>query len=315
MKKFIRQKELITLAILNIVAMMLMVINSIYPESLAFYSFLLPVPFAIIYVLYDRITLIGSAIINVVFTVIITGNLILTLIAVFIAVILGIIIGKSVKKKTGVGVSLLKISIATIVLSVLTTIFYFSFVEKISLQEIYNTTKQLADNLLNELLKTQNAKVIVISTEDILVSIPTILIMSYAINSLINYFITIKIVSKLKNEKFYLKPFNEYYISNIIGAILIIIFCIGIMLDRFGYSIGSYISNSFYSILNVLLIINGLAFTYNFLINKFKYSKTISIITLIGSLFILTDVFTILGFIEMVVDFRRLDPRGIFKRK
>lgn len=315
MKNFFIEKRFFTLIVLNIITILLMALNSMYPGMLFMNSFLLPIPAAIILAIYDKKTFLVSTLINVTITMIITQNIILTLITGLMVLTLGIIIGKSVKEKEGIGISLLKIFSVTITLSILIITMYIYFIEKTNLTEVYNVTKKVADEFLNEFYKFENTNAVILSTEDILANIPTMFILYYMINSVINYLITMKVVLMLKKEKAYLKPFSEYYLSNIVGAFIIVILCFGIILDKSGFSIGMYISNSFYSILDTLLIINGLAFTYNFLINKFKYSKTISIISLIVTFFILTDVFVILGFVEMIIDFRRLDPHRIFKRK
>lgn len=315
MRKFFIEKNSIILVVLNTLMVLLMIINSMYPESLALNSFLLPVPFAIMYALYEKRITITLTIINAVFTVVITQNIILSLISVFIVIILGIIIGKSIKEKKGVGVSLLEVIITTIILSASTIIFYLYFIENTGLKEIVTSIRQLADVLLNEASKIQDKGSITLSAQDVLVNIPSLFIMYYAINSLINYFIAIKVVSMLKKEKVYLKPFAEYYISNIIGALFIVLLCIGLILDNIGFSIGSYISTTFYFMLDTLLIINGVACSYNFLINKFKYNKAIGIIIIIGWLLIIPDALVVLGFVEMIVDFRKLDPHRIFKKR
>lgn len=315
MKNLLNSKDTINLVVLNILTILLMIFNSSYSELISLNSFLLPIPFAITYALFDkRITFI-SLIINVIFTALITKNLILTIISGFTVLILGIIIGKSVKEKKGIGVSIFMILIATIILSLITMILYITVIEKISLYDALNSVNIFINDYLKNVSSREEFSGIIISTEDILVNIPIMFALYYAINSILNHFITLKVVCAIKGEKTYLRPFEQCYISNILGAVLIVIYCLGIILDRSGFQVGNYISNLFYFILTTLLTVNGLAATYNFFINKFKYTKTISIIILLASFFVMPDVLILIGFIEMIIDFRKLDPHRIFNRK
>lgn len=315
MKNLFRAKTAINLVVLNIATILLMILNSMYPEFLLLNSFLLPIPFAIIYALYDKRIVSVSFIIDIILTMLTTENIILTTLTGFVVLILAIIIGRSIRRKTGIGIALSEIFSATVALSVISVSIYIIFIEKTSLYEIFKLIRDFIDEYLKSMASAEELSGIVISTEDILVNIPIMFIIYYMINSILNYFITLKITAALNKDKISLKPFSQYYLSNILGAVLIIAYCLGAIVDRFGFAIGNYISNSIYFILTTLLSVNGLAFLYNFLINKFKYNRTISIIILIGSFFILPDVFVLIGFTEMILDYRKLDPHRIFRRK
>ncbi|HAK42667.1 MAG TPA: hypothetical protein DCM59_08190 [Clostridium sp.] len=108
--------------------------------------------------------------------------------------------------------------------------------------------------------------------------------------------------------------FSEFYISNLVGAALIAIISIGAIIGSKGVTWGLFLYNSTMMLTIIVLSINGIAATDYFLIKKIGMPKGTRILLLV-LLFMIGSpiVFGIIGFIEMMLDFRKLDPYRIRK--
>lgn len=108
--------------------------------------------------------------------------------------------------------------------------------------------------------------------------------------------------------------FSEFYISNLVGAALIAIISIGAIIGSKGVTWGLFLYNSTMMLTIIVLSINGIAATDYFLIKKIGMPKGTRILLLV-LLFMIGSpiIFGIIGFIEMMLDFRKLDPYRIRK--
>lgn len=149
----------------------------------------------------------------------------------------------------------------------------------------------------------------------ILVVIPVSIFIFSFITAYMNYIVSRAILNKLNYKMREVLPFSRVYVSNIIGAILIGIVCIGIILSSKKITGGDYILNASTILTQYVIIINGLAATTYFLRVKRKLSKPIVVIFIgLTTLSSLGNIYFSIGLMEMAFDFRRLDPYRI-KRK
>lgn len=155
-----------------------------------------------------------------------------------------------------------------------------------------------------------------ISIKSILGVIPAMMIFYTLIFTTINYFIiqTLLKNSKVKGPK--QVGFSRFYVTNLLGALLIAFVCIGYILKANGIEFGSYLEISSISILQILLIINGMAtLTYVFREKGKKSRKFVFFFFMIIFFLQLQEGLFYIGFIEMLVNFRGLDPYSIRKKK
>ena len=122
------------------------------------------------------------------------------------------------------------------------------------------------------------------------------------------------IFKKLKYTEVKFLRFSEFYISNLVGATLIAIISIGGIIGGRGIKWGLFLYNSTLLLTIIILSVNGVATTDYFLRNKIGMSNGVRIF-LLALLFMIGSpiIFGIIGFIEMMLDFRKLDPYRIRK--
>lgn len=107
---------------------------------------------------------------------------------------------------------------------------------------------------------------------------------------------------------------SNVYVSNIIGAALIATTSIGIILVSKGVSWGQYIYGVSRSLMIVVLYINGFCAVDYYLKKKMMVPRGFRALIIIVT-FLLTAgmLYSIVGFGEMILDFRKLDPYRLRK--
>jgi uncharacterized protein YybS (DUF2232 family) len=122
------------------------------------------------------------------------------------------------------------------------------------------------------------------------------------------------IFRKLKYKGIESLMFSEFYISNLVGAALIAIISICGIIGSKGVTWGMFLYNAIMLITIIILSINGAAVTDYFLRKKVGMPK-VARIFLLAILFMIGApiIFSIIGFVEMMLDFRKLDPHRIRK--
>jgi uncharacterized protein YybS (DUF2232 family) len=139
------------------------------------------------------------------------------------------------------------------------------------------------------------------------------LIISSAINAYLNYLITEKVLKRLNYKVKEIIPFSSIYIPNKFAALLIIILCIGIIMDSRGINTGSYMASIASIAVEVIFILSGVAHLAYLLREKAKITKGLTAIILIVLLFIpiFINSFVLLGLVDIIFNLRRLDPNPI----
>jgi len=149
---------------------------------------------------------------------------------------------------------------------------------------------------------------------DILLLLPGSLIVMGFVFAYINYKITGVILKRLKYSIEEMFPLTKVYIPNKVAAFMIIVFLIGYLLNLKNLLIGAYIQNSSLVVLAVAFCLSGMSLTAYYLINKYSCSKMMVIIILVAAfVFNLYMAFIFVGLIDIVMNFRKLDPNPILK--
>ena len=152
-----------------------------------------------------------------------------------------------------------------------------------------------------------------INKNQVLFILPGTLILTSVMLAFLNYKVAEAIFPRLKISVDRLKGLAYFYIPNLIGALMIVLVCVGLIFKSRNMIIGSYIFDSTWSLLIIVLTINGIAAISYFLRHKLNFSNGFIIITIILLLLAFNYVFMIIGIIELIVDSRKLDPSRIRK--
>lgn len=313
-----------------IIAISLIVVNTIYIPSLVTMAiFILPIPITLLYIRNDyAITLFVAAVSAALVSI--KYNLLIVIMYTFIYVLIGISLGYCINKGKKNSVCIIVTSISIAVGTIAQFIVYSSFINKIGIthslnlivEAIKEPLKIAKDTYISidaptEIIDAVNEAIRIITVEKIIIIIPVIILANSLIQSYINYFITSKILikSNLKVDK--ITSFSRIYIPNLIAAFIIIIVCLGIILDSRGITKGTYIYGISMYILRFLFSLNGAAFFAYILRNKLKFSRVLSaIILFIGLIMpIFSDIYLVSGTMDIILNLRELDPNPIRKVK
>jgi len=154
----------------------------------------------------------------------------------------------------------------------------------------------------------------IFTVEAFIISLPAMILLCSFLLAYICFGITRKVLIRLKYKDIEILNFSEFYVSNLLGAALVSIICIGIIISSRGIEWALLLYNAAMLVTIILMAINGVAATNYFLTKKMKMNKfprtvMVVIILILGSYIILS----VIGFVEMILDFRKLDPHRLRK--
>jgi len=144
--------------------------------------------------------------------------------------------------------------------------------------------------------------------------IPTVLFIASFIQGYTTILFTHLVFRKLKYKEIKYLRFSEFYISNLVGATLIAIISICAIVGSRGITGGLFLYNAILMLTIMILAVNGAAVTDYYFRKKLGMPKAMRIL-LVVLLFIIgsSKILGIVGFVEMMLDFRKLDPYRIRK--
>lgn len=154
----------------------------------------------------------------------------------------------------------------------------------------------------------------IFTVEFLAVLLPATIFISGFIQAYTTILFTQLIFRKLKYKGIETLRFSEFYISNLVGAALIAIISICGIIGSRGVTWAMFLYNAIMLITIIILSINGAAVTDYFLRKKVGMPR-VARIFLLAILFMIGSpiIFSIIGFVEMMLDFRKLDPHRIRK--
>lgn len=327
-------RAIVEASLISVIISVIMIIIGYLPFVSFIGILILPIPVAILYIRHN----IKITITAIIFSIILTSLVYNPIMAIYSAItcsIVGIALGYCVKKNKKSSIILLALAISSAISIILTGAFSLLFVEKtgfinfitdkleffkesmnVSLnqvKEIYLKTGITAKQL--KLLDDNFAMIKKMDVAMVLAIIPAAIILYAFIAAYLNYIVSRSILNKLNYKMEKVLPFRLVYVSNILGAVLIGIVCIGIILSAKKITGGNYILSTSQLIVQCVFIINGLAASTYFLRIKRNLSKLVVVLILgLTMLSPLGNVYFSIGLMEMAFDFRKLDPYRI-KRK
>ncbi|CAB1255491.1 conserved membrane hypothetical protein [Clostridiaceae bacterium BL-3] len=320
-KRMYNTKALIEGSLTTALIVVIMLINIYVPIFFIFVNFILPIPITVLYIRQDYkialISVIASDILISMFY-----NPIAALSLIVLIGLTGMTLGYCIKNKKKFGTTIIFLSISMAV----GIIFYFAVhIMLISKEGIYGFVNGMLENFKQSMnlsksmyekagvssnqFASMESMLKVLTPEYVMRLIPAGIIIISFILSYLNYIITRAILIKLKYQVNGIKPLNQWYMNTRLGTLVGLILVSGILFDRENMAIGQYMITSSEIILQLIFLIDGLALLTYYLMKKFRISKKIVAIIIVFAALSSLSLFCVLaGFIDMIFDFRKLDP-------
>ena len=327
-------KAIVEASLISVIISVIMIITGYLPVVSFIGTLLLPIPVAILYIRHNNKITITAIFLSIILTSLVY-NPIMAVYSSITYSIIGITLGYCVKKNKKSSITLLFLSMGCAISNILTIAFSMLLIEKVSfvnfvsknLEFMKQTMKVSLDQakalyggmgVSQEQLNLLDKNFEIINKVDVmlvLALIPGAILMFSFISAYLNYIVSRAILNKLNYKMEEVLPFGKVYVSNIVGAVLIGIVCIGVILSTKKIPGGNYILNSSQILVQFVFIINGLAASTYFLRVKRNLPKPIVVLILALTMFSpLGNIYFSIGLMEMAFDFRKLDPYRI-KRK
>ncbi|EDK35882.1 YybS family protein [Clostridium kluyveri] len=320
-------KALAEAGIITAFTVIIVLINIYIPILSIVINFIIPIPITILYIRQNyKVTLISVAASGIFIAML--YNPISALASILLIGLTGMTLGYCIKNKKEFGNTIIFVAISF----ALGIIFYlFIYTMLINKGGIYGFVNEMLAGLKQSMelskdmykrtgMSSSEAAVIeeifrVFTPEYIMKLIPAMVVILAFILSYLNYMVTLVILKKLRYEVKEIKPIGQWYMNTRIGTLVGLILVIGMLLDRKNIVIGEYLANSSGTILQFVLLLDGIALITYYLIDKYKMSKKIAaLIIIFTAMSRLSLFYTIIGFIDMIFDFRKLDPYRKLKK-
>lgn len=317
-------KPVVEAGILSSIIVVLIIINSSFPLLGTISMFILPIPMTILVLRHD----VKTALIALVASTIIGAMLIGPLSAISTLLLygpIGITLGYCINKGLGAVESIQLTSIGAVIGIIAENVIYAYLVLgsnlKGAIMELYNIimesltmTKKMYEALgVNIEENPAFESLFDISFEKFMLFIIPAVLMGGIIMAFLNYVISRNILRKMNIEMKSLPAFSHWYIDIRYLASLIILTCLGIILQGNGIYGGEYLNITAMYLLQLVLIVIGMSAVSYFLMNKLHVSKIMTAIILIFTFSSFGVMFMILGFVETIMDGRDIAPTSLRK--
>jgi uncharacterized protein YybS (DUF2232 family) len=183
---------------------------------------------------------------------------------------------------------------------------------KESIQQYYDYYKQsgASESQLQQLQQSLG-----ILTPDYIIQLLPISLAGSAFGfALIFYSAAKSIMGRLRYEIKPIPPVSELYINNRAGTFILVFAVIGALMNKFGIAGGQNIAGASMLLIQMVLTVEGVALAAYYLRRKVKMGRLLAflviLLTVSSAGFIM--VYVLLGLLDMIFDFRKLDP---FRRK
>lgn len=315
-------KSMLEGSLMAVILVIAMYIEIYIPVIGAIFLFAVPLPIAAVYVRNGLKYAVGSLIVASVIGMLFLGP-VLVLPLIVDACLIGITLGFCIYHNIGAVKSYIYTAVAFFLVFVVTIVIASLFTDVKGIVGIVDTAVAAYNSSLESakqfylsmgVSKQQVDQVIlqsgVITRDTLLAIFPAIMIFSSMIFSYITYKLAASIFRRLKIKMNELRSFEYIYIPNLLAALMIALTCIGLLMQTKKIAFGDYIFSSAFSLLQIALLIQGIAVALYFLKYKFNISKGAVVIVVLTAL-ILKDIYVYIGIAELIFDFRKLDPTRV----
>lgn len=283
------------------------------------------IPLALIYVKHNlklwAVGSIASAILLSLFTGIING-----VVSAIPVVILSFAYGHSIKKNRSGGSTFFMLIIGSLISLIISISIYIYMILNISLTtfiqkyiiDLYKPMMAESAKLLGDKADNINQLSSFFTMKNILIIMPTVLIIYAFIMALVSIIIANNTLKRLNFKVNQIESFSRWYIHPVVALILVIVSIFGIILAQNGLNIGNSIIFSSMMLLFVIYSMEGLSLIY-FLIEKnspLGNSRVIPVMLVIIMMFagaIGVLFMGILGLIDLIMDTRGINKNSLMK--
>lgn len=321
-------RSIVEAGLISALIVILMLINAYIPAVALIGTFLLPIPVVVLYIRHGyKVTILSVAVSAVLIGMLYDPFSALTSAIMF--GLIGITLGYCIKHRKKFSTTIMLLSAASLIQSIISFLILSAFVNKKNLYQtlteytnMFKESFNIAQNMYSKMGITAQQlaplkKALEIYTPDVLMLLlPGLLIASSILSAYVNYIISTSVLKKLRYDVCEATPFSEIYVNNRIGTVIIAFMLLGMLLNMRNIKIGAYILNSSMLILQVTLVFDGITLVYYYLRNKFKMSKVFAILLIMFIAFQPVGNIALLfaGIADLMFDFRKLDPyRSISK--
>lgn len=314
------------LTIALVVTIMLMCVY--IPAFLIFTNFILPIPIAVLYVRQNLKTALISVCVSAVLMAILYNPVSAVVMSVTMG-LTGIVFGYCSKNKKDFTTTIVLLSVAVFISTAVSVLMYIGIMTNKSIygfinDMILNQLKQSIDinkSIYSELglpsdeLNYIKNAVSQITPQYIMRIIPGTMFIFSVFNGYLNYLIGNSILRKLHYDIVPAKPFANIHVGPKFGTFIGIFLIVGLILAKFNLEGAQYLIDSTSIVFHFMFMIDGISLALFYLKRKSNMSSKLIVFILILTAFIgLYSVYMILGFIDVIADFRKLDSHEVCKK-
>lgn len=328
-KKDYSPKVIVETAMMFAIIFLIIMMTSVIPTFSYVGMFILPIPIVLLYIRHNCKIAVVAVIISMLLTSFLY-NPISALVSGIMYGLTGLSLGYCIKSGKKSSFSIIIVSISIIIVDIIRFIIYSVLINKQGIREYINLfVKQFKEpfievknmyvetNVPQETIEILDKLINYITIENIIIMIPIVIITSSVIQAYVNYLITQKVLKRMNYKVKEIVPFSRIYVPNRFLALLIIIACIGTILSSKGIRGTYYLSVIGQMIVVLTLCIDGMSYFTYFLRKRLKISKGITALIIMVFLFIpiFSNVYLIMGFMDILLNLRKLDKNPIKKIK
>lgn len=319
-------KSTVEAGIMTCIILILMLINIYMPIFSYVLKFVLPIPVTLLYLRHNsKVTFTALAASGILISLI--NNPLSGLTSAIMFGLTGIALGYSIKRELSVPTTIMILALASLIGSVIDFAVYITLISGTSVTKFMSEVIRTINESMNmsisfyekmgvpaDQIKLFKSMIGIFTVDYMLKLIPSALIISSIIFAFLSYIITRLILRKLGYTIKQIPKFSKMYVDIRFVTILAIIMLIGIILIRLKITAGEYISISSELMLLYAFLFDGIALVTYYLSNKLSLSKGVIVaIIIFTAVSQLAIVYIILGIIDIIADFRKLDPNRIWK--
>jgi uncharacterized protein YybS (DUF2232 family) len=325
-------RAIVEAGLLSAITVVLMLITIYIPVLDVVGTFILPIPITLMYIRHDaKITLTGIAASALIVSVLFNPIKAIALTVMF--GLTGLTLGYCIKKDKKPTTAILFLTIATIIVLCFNVTLTALVVDKTSIANSITKTIKLNSDLNIEAMEMAKGvytkigapKETIESFEKfrnmfdvnfLLSALGGMLIIGSAFSAIVNYVVTKAILTKLGYEVKRLPLFSELYIGSFAGIFIVVPVFIGTFLSSKNIPVGNSILVSGNIIMQITFLFIGISIVTYYLKNKYRLPKGIVTLIVLFLAFnpIFTTILTYVGLLDMIIDFRKINPNRVLRR-
>lgn len=320
-------KAIVEAGLISSFLVVLMMITIYVPLFSIVGAFILPIPVTVLYIRHSLKITVASVIICTIITSMFF-NPIYTIPLLLVMGSQGAALGYCIKNNKSTWFTLALLAVVSITASIMDIALYVTLTTQGSFMAFINEQVSVTKSSMSSIiqmyknsgmseaqLQQLNSSMDILTPEYFIQMIPPILVIIGFVSAWVNYSITRAILRKLRYDVPAVSPFSSLYLNNRIGTILLVLMIAGILLDKSNVYIGKYISTAFQLIFQMVLIADGAALAVNWLKNKLRFNNVITVLLIILTITSpgISMAYVFAGLMDMIFDFRKLDPFRIKK--